>query len=250
MERAESFMHRSSRRINGYPLDRHGAPDRMRPMNCLVTAGPTSEPIDRVRRLTNFSTGRLGTELAAHLSRTGHGVTLFRSETATAAAPQDSMRVESFSTTEDLGRRLEALGATPPDAVFHVAAVSDFTPGGLFHRGQDGGLERVEGGKVSSRETGLLMELKPTRKLIAHFREWYPASVLVGWKYEVDGGRDGACAAAMRQWRDCGLTATVVNGPAFGDGYGVIAGDGDMMECGTREVLFEVLGRLLTERNV
>ena len=37
-------------------------------MNCLVTAGPTFEPLDDVRRLTNFSTGRLGTELANFLT--------------------------------------------------------------------------------------------------------------------------------------------------------------------------------------
>ena len=37
-------------------------------MNCIVTAGPTFEPLDDVRRLTNFSTGRLGTELANFLA--------------------------------------------------------------------------------------------------------------------------------------------------------------------------------------
>ena len=41
-------------------------------MNCVVTAGPTYEPLDEVRRLTNFSTGRLGTELANTLTRHGH----------------------------------------------------------------------------------------------------------------------------------------------------------------------------------
>jgi len=29
-------------------------------MNCIVTAGPAFVPLDDVRRLTNFSTGRLG----------------------------------------------------------------------------------------------------------------------------------------------------------------------------------------------
>ena len=37
-------------------------------MHCIVTAGPTHEPIDKVRRLTNHSTGRLGTGLAKHLT--------------------------------------------------------------------------------------------------------------------------------------------------------------------------------------
>jgi phosphopantothenoylcysteine synthetase/decarboxylase len=40
-------------------------------MNCIVTAGPTYEPLDEVRRLTNFSTGRLGTELANFINELG-----------------------------------------------------------------------------------------------------------------------------------------------------------------------------------
>ena len=44
-------------------------------MNCIVTAGPTFEKLDQVRRLTNFSTGRLGTELANYLTDQGHTVT-------------------------------------------------------------------------------------------------------------------------------------------------------------------------------
>ncbi|SVB07858.1 uncharacterized protein METZ01_LOCUS160712, partial [marine metagenome] len=51
-------------------------------MHCLVTAGPTIEPIDEVRRLTNHSTGRLGCSLADALSHAGHRVTLLLSEVA------------------------------------------------------------------------------------------------------------------------------------------------------------------------
>ena len=66
------------------------------PMRCIVTAGPTVEPLDAVRRLTNHSTGTLGTQLANHLAGCGHDVLLLRSRTATAAphctqsAPSDS----------------------------------------------------------------------------------------------------------------------------------------------------------------
>jgi len=52
-------------------------------MRCLVTAGPTYEPLDAVRRLTNFSTGRLGSELAAFLAAHGHKVRLLLGEQAT-----------------------------------------------------------------------------------------------------------------------------------------------------------------------
>ena len=49
-------------------------------MRCIVTAGPTFEPLDEVRRLTNFSTGRLGTELANFLQAAGGDVSLLLGE--------------------------------------------------------------------------------------------------------------------------------------------------------------------------
>ena len=52
-------------------------------MHCIVTAGPTYEPIDQVRRLTNHSTGQLGTGLAKRLADDGHEVTLLRGRSAT-----------------------------------------------------------------------------------------------------------------------------------------------------------------------
>ena len=43
-------------------------------VNCIITAGPTFEPLDEVRRLTNFSSGKLGSQLADFLAAQGHRV--------------------------------------------------------------------------------------------------------------------------------------------------------------------------------
>ena len=40
-------------------------------MKIIVTCGPSYEPIDEVRRITNFSTGELGSRLARALARAG-----------------------------------------------------------------------------------------------------------------------------------------------------------------------------------
>src|ERR1700749_2351654 len=101
-------------------------------MNCLVTAGPTFEPLDEVRRLTNFSTGRLGTELANYLAARGHKVMLLIGETAVYASVPKGQRVEHFSTTTDLQEKLKALSAKKTAGIFHAAAVSDFTFGRVF----------------------------------------------------------------------------------------------------------------------
>ncbi len=94
-------------------------------MNCIVTAGPTFEPLDKVRRLTNFSTGRLGCELAQFLTRAGHSVTLFLGQQATHQPPA-GVALNRFTTTANLREHLQKLAGPGVDAVFHAAAVSDF----------------------------------------------------------------------------------------------------------------------------
>src|SRR6266576_7135498 len=101
-------------------------------MNCIVTAGPTFEPLDDVRRLTNFSTGRLGTELANFLAARGHEVTLLLGEQATHRGEQKAQHVEPFSTTANLLKKLKACSQQDMGAVFHAAAVSDFMFGKIW----------------------------------------------------------------------------------------------------------------------
>src|SRR6185436_6428711 len=105
-------------------------------MNCVVTAGPTYEPLDEVRRLTNFSTGKLGSELANFLTARGHDVVLLLGFYATHREELKARCVETFTTTADLRARLEAFSTQGVGAVFHAAAVSDFTFGGAWERGE------------------------------------------------------------------------------------------------------------------
>src|SRR6476620_11166961 len=107
-------------------------------MRCIVTAGPTYEPLDQVRRLTNHSTGRLGTELANYLTQCGHEVTLLIGQQATWPGERKSARVETFTTTDNLRLCLRALADEGWDAVLHAAAVSDFTFGKTFSRDSHG----------------------------------------------------------------------------------------------------------------
>src|ERR1700758_4552980 len=95
-------------------------------MNCIVTAGPTFEPLDQVRRLTNFSTGRLGSELAAFLHGKGHNVVLLLSDQAAYRGNTKALQVETFTTTADLREQLRSLSSDSVNAVFHAAAVCDF----------------------------------------------------------------------------------------------------------------------------
>ncbi len=157
-------------------------------MQCIVTAGPTFEPLDQVRRLTNFSTGRLGSELVNYLAARGHETTLLIGQQATYGGERHAGQTETFTTTANLRERLQALASPAVAAVFHAAAVSDFTFGKVWRRLPQGELGELKGGKLSTREGTLLAELLPTPKIIAELRQWFPTARLVGWKYEVEGG--------------------------------------------------------------
>jgi phosphopantothenoylcysteine synthetase/decarboxylase len=130
-------------------------------MRCVVTAGPTYEELDQVRRLTNFSTGRLGSELAVFLAQQGHDVVLLRGHYATWREHSASCPARTFTTTADLRRRLRELGGTGVNAIFHAAAVSDFGFGKIWSRAPDGQLTEMKSGKLTTRGGALLAELVP-----------------------------------------------------------------------------------------
>jgi len=213
-------------------------------MKCIVTAGPTYEPLDDVRRLTNFSTGRLGTELAEFLVSQGHEVTLLLGEQSTWTQPVKA-RVVRFTTTANLKDQLKA-NANGVAAVFHVAAVSDFAFGKIWQRTPGGELTPVKAGKISSRLENIMAELVPTQKIIAELRDWFPQAFLVGWKFEVDGNRESAIEEGRKQITECRTNACVVNGPAYGDGFGLLSSD--LRHCATRKELFEQLAVILPKR--
>jgi phosphopantothenate---cysteine ligase (CTP) len=217
-------------------------------MKCIVTAGPTYEPLDEVRRLTNFSTGRLGSELANFLAARGHETTLLIGQKASYRGERHARKVETFTTTADLRDRLRALAGQPVDAVFHAAAVSDFAFGKVWRRAPQGGLTEIHAGKISTRQGTLLAELAPTPKIIAELREWFPRAWLVGWKYEVEGGRASVIRLAERQIADCRTDACVANGPAYGAGFGLVRAGGKVTDLPDAAALFAALEEFIRKR--
>lgn len=94
----------------------------------LVTAGPTLEPLDPVRVLTNRSSGKQGYAIAACLAELGARVTLVTGPTAL-ATPGGVDRCDVETAAEMLSACQAAL---PVDAAVCVAAVSDWRPDSVF----------------------------------------------------------------------------------------------------------------------
>jgi phosphopantothenoylcysteine decarboxylase/phosphopantothenate--cysteine ligase len=104
----------------------------------LVNAGPTAEPIDPVRVLTNRSSGRQGFAIAAALARLGARVTLVAGPVAL-PTPAGVSRVDVETARQMLAACQAAL---PADAAVCVAAVADWRPDEAFalklKKGKDG----------------------------------------------------------------------------------------------------------------
>ena len=185
-------------------------------MKVIVTTGPSYEPIDDVRRLTNFSTGELGVLLANQLAREGHEVFCLRGISATHPGALEGCRHLPFTTNDDLLAQLTRLSREKQfNAVFHVAALCDFKVKTIENA--EGG--KLDSAKIDSRTDSLTLHLEPARKLIGELRTLFPQSILVGWKYELAGSRSDALAKAWRQLRENRTDACVLNGRAWGDGF-------------------------------
>jgi phosphopantothenoylcysteine decarboxylase/phosphopantothenate--cysteine ligase len=65
----------------------------------------------------------------------------------------------------------------------------------------------------------LTIVLEPARKVIREMRRLFPGAILVGWKYELNGGQDEALAKAWRQLSENNTDACVLNGRAWGEGF-------------------------------
>ena len=155
-------------------------------MNVIVTTGPSYEPIDDVRRLTNFSTGELGVLLSNQLAKSGCQVTCLRGVGANYRGAIEGGIELPFTTNDDLLAQLTRLSREKQfDAVFHVAALCDFK----VRTVENATGETLSSAKIDSRVDSLTLHLEPARKLISELRSLFPQATLVGWKYELAGSR-------------------------------------------------------------
>lgn len=213
-------------------------------MTILVTCGPSFEPIDQVRRLTNFSTGELGVLLTETLVRAGHDVLCLKGVGATAPQPAAPVRTIPFATNDDLQRELERIAHEEKvGAVFHTAALCDFK---VVSATSSSGA-RLDAAKIPSRIDSITLVLEPALKVIGGLRPLFPGARIVGWKYELVGKQSDAVEKAVRQIKENHIKACVVNGDAYGDGFGFCTAAGVHHHSGTKAELCEFLVHWLTK---
>ncbi len=97
----------------------------MKPMNIIVSAGPTQEPIDPVRFLTNHSTGTMGYAVAEAARDAGHNVILVTGPTQ--LRQPRGLDVIEVTTAREMHRAVLSR-FRKSNCVIMAAAVSDFRP--------------------------------------------------------------------------------------------------------------------------
>jgi phosphopantothenate---cysteine ligase (CTP) len=202
-------------------------------MRIVITGGPASEPIDQVRFITNQSTGELAVKLAQKFSAAGDKVELFL---GTGAIWRTEI-ARYFQTNDDLHRQLsEVPRSDGVDAVLHAAALSDF---GVAQTLVAGGVPGVA--KISSDAESIELRLIPKPKLIRDLRGLFSNAYIIGWKFELDGTPMDVVREGVRQIEVNRTNACILNGSAFGPGFGFCTGQGLVRTLPTKDALSDWL---------
>lgn len=175
----------------------------LRGRRVLVTAGPTREPIDAVRYISNHSTGKMGYAVAAEARARGAEVILV-SGPVSLAAPAGVKLVQVESAAQMLAACQQHYGDC--DVVIKSAAVADFTP------------MLVSEGKLKKEQLGedWSVAMQRTADILAWLGEnKKPGQVLVGFALETDNAEGNARSKLERKKCDM-VVLNLANRPDSG----------------------------------
>jgi phosphopantothenoylcysteine synthetase/decarboxylase len=167
----------------------------------LITAGPTREPIDPVRFLTNRSSGKMGYALARAFQRAGHWVLLVSGPTAL-DVPEGVDFIQVQTAAEMHAAVRDVIGRM--DIAVFAAAVADYTP-------RHPALHKIKKGGES-----LTLELVRTPDILGSARgEFGFRGALVGFAAETENLEQNARDKLLRKQCDL-VIANDVSRPGIG----------------------------------
>jgi phosphopantothenoylcysteine synthetase/decarboxylase len=157
-------------------------------MNLLITAGPTREPLDPVRYLTNRSSGKMGYALAAAFAEAGHQVLLISGPTNLDVP--DGVDLIPIETAAEMFAAVEHHIGRMNAAVF-AAAVADYRPA------------EVSGQKIKKKSETLTLELIKNPDILGSARSRFGfTGTLVGFAAETENLEANAREKLVRKGCD------------------------------------------------
>ncbi len=180
------------------------APGTLAGTRVLVTAGPTREPLDPVRFISNHSSGKMGVALAAAAWRRGAEVDLVAGPMS--GEPPLGVTVHHIESTDQMAAAIEGL-LPQSDVLVMAAAPADFRPA------------HPATSKIKKSNTPPNVPLVPTPDiLLATKASRRPNAVIVGFALETNDALENG--RAKRSAKD--LDLIVVNDATeAGAGFGV-----------------------------
>ncbi|MEM9335625.1 MAG: bifunctional phosphopantothenoylcysteine decarboxylase/phosphopantothenate--cysteine ligase CoaBC [Pseudomonadota bacterium] len=166
----------------------------------LITAGPTREPIDPVRYITNRSSGKMGYAMAAAARAAGAKVILVSGPVAL-AAPAGVETVPVSTATEMFEATLSRIDGV--DIFIGAAAVADYQPAMLADH------------KIKKSADTMQLELTKTRDILASVAALPTAPFAVGFAAETQKLREHAMAKFKRKNLDMIIANRVGDQLAF-----------------------------------
>jgi len=157
--------------------------------NVLVTAGPTREPLDPVRYLSNRSSGKMGYAIAEAARRRGANVTLVSGPTSVAVPP--GVELTRVGTAAEMHAAVMA-AAPSQQIVIKAAAVADFTPSVVA----DQKIKKQDG------EDELTLTLRRNPDILADVARLSPRPFIVAFAAETDNVEAHAKEKLQRKGAD------------------------------------------------
>lgn len=108
--------------------------DLLTDRHLVVTAGGTREPLDPVRFLGNYSSGRQGVAIVSEALAKSAKVTLIAANLEVTLPTSPHLKVVSVETAQEMSRAVNTVLAERPDALIMAAAVADFRPVNVAER--------------------------------------------------------------------------------------------------------------------
>jgi phosphopantothenoylcysteine decarboxylase/phosphopantothenate--cysteine ligase len=189
----EHFSDRSAQYVDQQQIDNTSLP--LKGKKALVTAGPTQEPLDPVRYISNHSSGKMGIAIADALAAAGAAVTLVLGPTGLSAA-NPAVNTIRVVTAEDMFNS-SAAHFTQADVIVMAAAVADYRPKHVA----DIKMKKGEG-------DALTLELEKTKDILRTLGATRTnKQVLVGFSLETNNEKE----YALKKLREKHLDLVVMN---------------------------------------
>ena len=166
----------------------------------LVTAGPTHEPLDPVRYITNPSSGKMGYAVAERASLRGAEVTLISGPTHL-EPPNGVETILCKQAGEMLSLVMKRFPAC--DVLVMVAAVGDFAP------------EKVRKEKIKKKDKPLVLKLLPTQDILKEVAKTTTRQMVVGFAAESQNVVQSAQEKLNRKNLDL-IVANDISAPGIG----------------------------------